>query len=76
MAMVVKHTDNILKAFATSAALVGVALVSAVYFSFPIRPLFVAGAILVVKPSHQPTLSQRGGGFRDVAILFSCPKPS
>jgi len=48
VAAVVKYTDNILKAFATSAALVAVSVVSTLFFNFPISRLFAAGAAFVV----------------------------
>ena len=48
VAAVVKYTDNILKAFATSAALVAVSVASVFYFNFPASPLFVIGAATVL----------------------------
>jgi UDP-galactose transporter len=48
VAAVVKYTDNILKAFATSASLVAVSVISVIFFNFPAPPLFLFGTTLVV----------------------------
>jgi len=48
VAAVVKYTDNILKAFATSASLVAVSVASIFFFNFPLSAQFVMGAALVI----------------------------
>ena len=48
VAAVVKYADNILKAFATSCSVVGVFVVSALFFGFPVSSLFVGGTALVI----------------------------
>lgn len=48
IAAVVKYADNILKAFATSVAIIVVALISHVFFAFELSGLFFAGAAGVV----------------------------
>lgn len=48
VAAVVKYTDNILKAFATSVAIVLASFVSILFFNFPVRSLFFFGAAGVI----------------------------
>mmetsp|Transcript_58138 Transcript_58138/g.131738 ORF Transcript_58138/g.131738 Transcript_58138/m.131738 type:complete len:397 (-) Transcript_58138:142-1332(-) len=48
VAAVVKYTDSILKAFATSVALVSVSVTSIAFFNFPLSTGFALGAALVV----------------------------
>jgi UDP-sugar transporter A1/2/3 len=43
-----RYTDNILKAFATSASLVAVSVFSVLFFNFPLSAQFVLGAALVI----------------------------
>ncbi|KAJ1456130.1 nucleotide-sugar transporter-domain-containing protein [Pelagophyceae sp. CCMP2097] len=43
IAMIVKFADNILKAFATSVAIIAVALISNAFFAFALSPLFFVG---------------------------------
>ena len=53
----VKYADNILKAFATSCSLVGVSVISALFFDFPVTMFFAVGAI-VVRRFRQQLFSQ------------------
>ena len=48
VAAVVKYADNILKAFATSCSLVGVAVISVFFFDFPTSSLFLSGVVVVM----------------------------
>jgi len=48
VAAVVKYTDNILKAFSTSVAILITSAVSVMFFSFPLKTMFVFGAAGVV----------------------------
>lgn len=48
VALVVKHADNILKGFATSAAIVLSCIVSMLIFDFQLTLLFTLGATLVI----------------------------
>ena len=48
VAAVVKYADNILKAFATSCSLVGVAIISVFFFDFPTSAMFVSGVVVVM----------------------------
>lgn len=48
VAVVIKYTDNILKGFATSAAIVVTCVLSVFLFDTVLSPKFTAGAALVV----------------------------
>ena len=48
IAAVIKYADNILKAFATSVAIVVVALVSAIFYDFELSEMFFAGSAGVI----------------------------
>ncbi|CAF3772750.1 unnamed protein product [Adineta steineri] len=48
VALVVKHADNILKGFATSAAIIISCIISMVLFDFQMTVLFAFGAVLVI----------------------------
>eukprot|EP00968_Pinguiococcus_pyrenoidosus_P011356 scaffold913_cov233-Pinguiococcus_pyrenoidosus.AAC.11 len=48
VAAVVKYTDNILKAFSTSVAILITSAVSLMFFNFPVKTLFFAGAFCVI----------------------------
>ena len=48
IAAVIKYADNILKAFATSVAIVVVAIVSAIFYDFQLSEMFFAGASGVI----------------------------
>ena len=54
VAAVVKYTDNILKGFATSIAILLTCLVSSFFFGFRITELFLMGASLVVYGKQAP----------------------
>ncbi|VDM36620.1 unnamed protein product [Toxocara canis] len=69
VAVVIKYADNILKAFATSIAIVVACIASAVFFAFRPTFMFVAGAALVIgavfiyslfpyKKRYQPTATE------------------
>ncbi|KAH8091287.1 pyrimidine nucleotide-sugar transmembrane transporter [Aureococcus anophagefferens] len=62
IAAVVKYADNILKAFATSVAIVVVALVSHAFFAFELSGLFFLGAAGVVYdlPLRRPAPGRPG----------------
>ncbi len=48
VAVVIKYADNILKAFATSIAIIAASIVSIFVFAILPKPLFIAGAVLVI----------------------------
>ncbi|GAB5354466.1 hypothetical protein AAMO2058_000121200 [Amorphochlora amoebiformis] len=58
VAMVVKYTDNIIKAFASALAIIGASLASVFIFSFEADTNFAFGAILVVIATY--TYGTRG----------------
>ncbi|KAH8045289.1 pyrimidine nucleotide-sugar transmembrane transporter [Aureococcus anophagefferens] len=68
IAAVVKYADNILKAFATSVAIVVVALVSHAFFAFELSGLFFLGAAGVVY-----AIFLYGDLLRDVPGCRDCP---
>ena len=68
IAAVVKYADNILKAFATSVAIVVVALVSHAFFAFELSGLFFLGALGVVY-----AIFLYGDLLKDVPGCRGCP---
>ncbi|UJR23358.1 hypothetical protein I4U23_026369 [Adineta vaga] len=48
VALVVKHADNILKGFSTSAAIIISCIISMILFDFQLTTLFALGALLVI----------------------------
>ena len=68
IAAVVKYADNILKAFATSVAIVVVALVSHAFFAFELSGLFFLGALGVVY-----AIFLYGDLLKDVPGCRDCP---
>jgi len=77
VALVVKHADNILKGFATSAAIIISCLISMVLFDFQLTILFTLGAGLVIfsiflysKPDLILYIPFINMIFKDKSILF------
>lgn len=77
VALVVKHADNILKGFATSAAIVLSCIVSILIFDFHLTFLFTLGAGLVIfsiflysKPDLILSVPILNVFFRDRSVLF------
>ncbi|CAF4349687.1 unnamed protein product, partial [Rotaria sordida] len=77
VALVVKHADNILKSFATSAAILLSCIVSIVLFDFQLTLLFTLGAALVIfsiflysKPELILLVPIVNVVFKDKSVLF------
>lgn len=68
IAAVIKYADNILKAFATSVAIVVVSLVSAIFYSFALSQMFFAGALGVVY-----SVFLYGDLLKDLPLCRRCP---
>jgi len=69
VAVVIKYTDNILKSFASSAAIVITCVVSTVFFGFHANNMFLAGATAVVY-----SIFLYGDLVRDCPLCQACPK--
>ena len=68
IAAVVKYADNILKAFATSVAIIVVSLISHFFFAFELSGLFFAGGAGVVY-----AIFLYGDLLKDFAVCEPCP---
>ena len=68
IAAVVKYADNILKAFATSVAIIVVSLISHFFFAFELSGLFFAGGAGVVY-----AIFLYGDLLKDFAVCKPCP---
>lgn len=73
VALVVKHADNILKGFSTSAAIIISCIVSMILFDFQLTSLFALGALLVVCSIFlysKPELILQVPFLKEKSILF------
>ena len=68
IAAVIKYADNILKAFATSVAILVIALVSSLFFGFALSGLFFLGAAGVIY-----SIFLYGDLLKDLGPCGKCP---